>query len=104
MKKSVSLLSNLLVSSTLFWGVPVAQGDELGSEESLKVPAVSADYCHMQFPPMREDSLSWVRPVLDDSTTASIDFYGSCDHDPLGIDEIKAQRRVTFRGIYEDTE
>jgi len=53
---------------------------------------------------MREDSLSWARPVLDDSTTASIDFYGACDHDPLGIDEVKAQRRVTFRGIYGDSE
>ena len=104
MKRSVSLLSNLLVSSTLFWGVPMAHGDELGPGVNLTVPAIDAGYCHMQFPPMREDSLSWARPVLDDSTTASINFYGSCDHDPLGIDEIKAQRRVTFRGIYEGGE
>ena len=104
MKKSVSLLSNLLLSSTLFWGVPLAHGEEIGSEESLKVPAVSADYCHMQFPAMREDSLSWARPVFEENAVNSVDFYGSCDHDPLGIDEIKTQRRVTFREIYGDSE
>ena len=56
MKKSVSLLSNLLLSSTLFWGVPMAYGEELGSGQVVRVPANSASYCHMKFPPMREDS------------------------------------------------
>ena len=93
MKKSVSLLSNLVLSSTLFWGVPMAQGEELSSGESVKVPAENASYCHMKFPPMREDSLSWSRPVLDDSATHTIDFYGPCDHDPLGNEEIRVQRR-----------
>jgi len=34
MKKSVSLLSNLLVSSTLFWGVPMAQGTNLALKKA----------------------------------------------------------------------
>jgi hypothetical protein len=104
MKKSVSLLANLLLSSTLFWGVPMAYGEELGSGQVVRVPADSASYCHMKFPPMRQDSLSWTQPVLDDSSTAIIDFYGSCDHDPLGNDEITVQRRLQFRGIYGDSE
>ncbi len=115
MKKSVSLLSNLLVSSTLFWGVPMAYGEELGSGQVVRVPATDASYCHMKFPPIREDThmkfppiredtLSWSRPVLDDSSTAFIDFYGPCDHDPLGNDEIKAQRRLKFGGTYGDSE
>ena len=33
MKKIVSLVSNLLLSSTLFWGVPLAYGEELNSDE-----------------------------------------------------------------------
>jgi hypothetical protein len=53
---------------------------------------------------MREDSLSWAQPVLDDSSTAIIDFYGPCDYDPLGKDEIRAQRRLKFRGTYGDSE
>jgi hypothetical protein len=104
MKRSVSLLSNLLVSSTLFWGVPMAYGEELGSGQVVRVPATDASYCHMKFPPIREDTLSWSRPVLDDSSTAFIDFYGPCDHDPLGNDEIKAQRRLKFGGTYGDSE
>ncbi len=77
MKKSVSLLANLLMSSTLFWGVPMAHGEELGPGEVLRVPATDAGYCHMKFPPMREDSLSWARPVLDDSSTALIESGGT---------------------------
>ena len=61
-EKSVSLLSHLLLSSTLFWGVPMAQGEVLDSGEILRVPAESASYCHMTFPAMREDSLSWAHP------------------------------------------
>jgi hypothetical protein len=56
MKKSVSLLANLLLSSTLFWGVPMAYGEELGSGQVVRVPANSASYCHMKFPPMREST------------------------------------------------
>jgi hypothetical protein len=104
MKKSVSLLSNLLLSSSLFWGVATAQGEQVTLGEILKVPSSEAGYCHMQFPPMREDSLSWTRPVLNETAPASIDFYGPCDHDPLGTDEIQAQRRVLLRGIFEDSE
>jgi hypothetical protein len=80
------------------------QSEELTLGEILKVPSSEAGYCHMKFPPMREDSLSWTWPVLNESARASIDFYGPCDHDPLGTDEIQTQRRVMLRGIFEDGE
>jgi hypothetical protein len=51
---------------------------------------------------MREDSLSWERPVLDSTTGNIIDFYGPCDYDPTGVDEIRAQRRVLLHGNFED--
>jgi hypothetical protein len=104
MKKSVSLLSNLLLSSTLLLGVPMAHGEELSSGQVVKVPATNASYCHMKFPPMREDSLSWKQPVFDDSSSAIIDFYGSCDYDPLGNDEIRVQRRLKLHGLYGDSD
>lgn len=51
-------------------------------------------YCHLTFPAIREDTLSWDCPVLKDPSSGDIiDFYGSCDHDPLGKDEIASQRR-----------
>jgi hypothetical protein len=51
-------------------------------------------YCHLTFPAIREDTLSSNRPVLKDPSEGDIiDFYGSCDHDPLGKDEIQSQRQ-----------
>lgn len=93
MKKTISLLSNLLLSSTLFWGVPTVEANEIVEKEV----ADFAGYCHMKFPPMREATLSWDRPELNENAEKSIDFYGPCDHDPTGIDEIKAQRSMLLR-------
>ena len=100
MKRNISLVTNLLLSSTLFWGVPTADGQE----GVVRIPAEITSYCHMKFPMIREDTLFSVSPTLNESAGNIIDFYGSCDHDPLGVDEIKAQRRVLRRGIYEDGE
>jgi hypothetical protein len=104
MKTSVSLMFNVLVASMLFLFVPTAPGQDLGSGAILKVPAEAGAYCHMKFPAMLEDSLSWTHPGFDDGTVSTVDFYGSCDHDPFGIDEIKTERRVRLRGIYGDGE
>jgi hypothetical protein len=98
MKKSVSLLSNLLLSSTLFWAVPSVEADEMIS----MVPTDTTAYCHLKFPAMREDTLSWQQPVLDPLSGNIVDFYGPCDYDPTGVDEIRAQRRVILRGDFED--
>ena len=51
-------------------------------------------YCHMKFPAIEERTLSWKRPVLKDPNEGDIiDFYGPCDHDPLGKEEIQSQKR-----------
>ncbi len=97
-KRIISLLVNLLLSSTLFWGVPVANGDEA----PFKVPADTSTYCHMKFPPLREDTLTWNQPVLDENAGNIIDFYGPCDHDPMGQDEINVQRNVLLREIEQE--
>src|SRR3954469_12821585 len=98
MKKTLSLLTNLILSSSLFWGVSVAGGQEI-----LSVPAESSGYCHLKFPTIRDDTLFSATPVLNDSSS-SIDFYGSCDHDPLGTDEIRTQKEMLLRGSLADGE
>jgi len=51
------------------------------------------NYCHIKYPAIREETLFWDRPVLKDASSGDvIDFYGRCDHDPLGREEILAQR------------
>lgn len=57
-----------------------------------------SSYCHMKFPAIREDTLSWDRPVLKDGSDSEgdlIDFYGPCDYDPLGKEQVQAQRADT---------
>jgi hypothetical protein len=98
MTKTISLLANLLLSSTLFWGVPAANGEEVIQKEAIE----SSSYCHMKFPPMLENTLSWDRPVLNENAGNIIDFYGPCDHDPTGAEEVQVQRREFLRRYVDD--
>jgi len=58
-----------------------------------KVPDSTGKFCHLKFPAIKEETLYWDRPVLKDPSQGDIiDFYGSCNHDPLGKEEIQRQR------------
>ena len=53
----------------------------------------SGKFCHLKFPAVREDTLFSNRPVLKDAREGDlIDFHGPCDHDPLGMEEIRRQQ------------
>ena len=101
MKRSV--LSTLLLSSALLWG-GATYGQVSLSGEMLVVPAESTAYCHTPFPAMREDRLAWARPVFDDGTVYAVDFDGSCNHAPLGLQEIKPTGHVIPSGISGEVE
>jgi hypothetical protein len=75
-----------------------------GQETTVKVPADTTSYCHMKFPPIREDTLFSANPVLNESAGNIIDFYGPCEHDPLGKDEIRVQRDLLLRGSLSDSD
>ena len=98
MKKTISLLSYLLLSSIVFWGVPRVEANELVESEA----ADFAGYCHMKFAPMSESTLSWGQPELNTEAEKSIDFYGPCDYDPTGAAEVKAQRSILLRDLSGD--
>lgn len=59
--------------------------------ELFKEVAEAGSYCHIKFPAIREETLSEATPDLTTSGDL-IDFYGSCDHDPVGKDEVQSQR------------
>ena len=90
MKKINSLLSSLLLTGTLVSNaVPVSAAEGIIS----KIPDASGKYCSMKFPAIREETLNWLRPVLKDPRDGDIiDFFGPCDHDPLGKEEIERQK------------
>ena len=58
----------------------------------LKDVSTEGSYCHMKFPAIVKRTLGSNRPVLKDASSGDIiDFYGPCNHDPLGKDEIHSQ-------------
>jgi hypothetical protein len=97
MKKSMTILPNLALVATLFWSLPTVEAEELVIKHAVEPGA----YCHMKFPPMREDTLSWEQPVLDENAGNIIDFYGPCDYDPMGVEERNRQRGFRFHGDRE---
>jgi hypothetical protein len=90
MKIATSFLAALLFVSSLGASSAFAAAEGVISNAVL----TPGSYCHLTFPAIREETLSWDRPVLKDPSEGDIiDYYGSCDHDPLGQDEIARQRQ-----------
>ena len=63
-----------------------------------KVPDSSGMFCNLKFPAIKEGTLSSNRPVLKDlSENDIVDFYGPCDYDPLGKEEVQRQKGDIYR-------
>ena len=90
MKIATSFLAAVLLVGSFGTSDALAAAEGVISNATL----TPGSYCHLTFPAIREDTLSWDRPVLKSASSGDIiDFYGSCDHDPLGKDEITSQKR-----------
>jgi hypothetical protein len=67
---------------------------------------IPGSYCHLTFPAIRSETLSSDRPVLKDPSEGDIvDFYGPCDTDPVGQDQVlqqKQDRQRRWRQEYSD--
>lgn len=62
----------------------------------FKQELTPGSYCHLKFPAIHDETLAGDHPVLKDSSDgAIIDFYGECDEDPLGKDQVQEQRLNT---------
>jgi hypothetical protein len=92
-------LATLALVASLGSSAAFAAADGVISNATL----TPGSYCHLTFPAVREETLSWDRPVLKDASSGDIiDFYGPCDHDPLGKDEIASQRRQAVERWFEN--
>lgn len=88
-RSSLLLTGTMALISSVLWA---AEGVIYRSPDS------AGEFCHLKFPAIREDTLSWNRPVLKDPSEGDIiDFYGRCDHDPLGRAEVLRQRSEARR-------
>ena len=59
-------------------------------------------YCHLRFPAIRPSTLGLDKPQLRPATSKDIiDFYGPCDTDPLGKEQIQSQKETHFERMSE---
>ena len=73
-------------------GVVGSSGVAAAVDGVISKNALDSGYCHLKFPAIDEASLSTKHPFLKSPNSGDIvDFYGSCDHEPLGKNEINAQ-------------
>ena len=89
MKIVTSFVGSMLLVGSLGTSAVFSAAPGVISNEVI-TPGV---YCHLTFPAIREETLSGDRPVLKDPSSGDmIDFYGPCDTDPLGKDQVRKQR------------
>jgi hypothetical protein len=89
MKIARSFLAALLLTGTLG-----ALNNAIAQDGIVSKDDASADsYCHEKFPAIRQSTLGDDQPALKNSSTGDvIDFYGPCDENPAGKDQVQTQR------------
>jgi hypothetical protein len=87
MKNIKSLMSVVFLTGALGLSAVSVGAESIISKDAL----ADGSYCHMKFESIRENTLASSQPVLKD-TDDIIDFYGPCNHDPLGKEEIQSQK------------
>ena len=89
MKIATSFLAALLFTGTLGALNNAIAEDGILSKDQL----TGTSYCHEKFPAIRQSTLDDSQPALKDSSTGDvIDFYGPCDENPIGNDQVQAQK------------
>ena len=89
----VKKIKNFLFITALSAGVFASAGVHAADSGITTIPAVEGSYCHMRFPALRSSTLASRNPQLKGARSGDIiDYYGACDHDPQGRDEVTSQR------------
>jgi hypothetical protein len=89
MKIATSFLAALLFTGTL-----AALNNAIAEDGMIsKDPSSAGSYCHEKFAAIREATLGDAKPALQNPSTGEvIDFYGPCDENPVGKDQVQTQR------------
>jgi hypothetical protein len=96
------VLSVLTLATTI---AASAAGVYAADNRVVSVPEQDGSYCHMQFPAIQSSTLASRHPALKSGQSGDVvDYYGSCDHDPVGRDEVISQRHDEERRWQNDYE
>jgi len=91
-------LARASLTALLFIGAWGASSHALGEDSKAPGPQgvlmkdayAVGSYCHDKVPAISESSLAGDHPAL--SSEEKIDYYGPCNQDPLGKDQLTKQR------------
>jgi hypothetical protein len=109
MKHIQSCLSLLLLAEVMGY-TPIAVSAEAPNQPKGVKPGVigavalnrDGTYCHLRFPAIQGRTLGTDKPRLKPATTKDIiDYYGACDHDPVGKEEVESQKQLQEERKYE---
>ena len=65
-----------------------------------KAELTPGSYCNIKFPAIDETTLNSDDPVLKSPSSGDvIDFYGPCDENPTGPDQVESQKQDLERSI-----
>ena len=94
-KNSKVVVLSAILAASMGFGVARAWAveDVVSKDVIAATPLGGEDsYCHLKFPAIEPSSLGSDHPVLQSADTGDmVDYYGPCDHDPLGKEEISKQ-------------
>ena len=103
MKSVGTTLSLLVLASSLEGSAIAASAPETVMIPKGVKPGVigaialneSSNFCHLRFPAIRPSTLDSDKPELKSATSGDIiDYYGPCDHDPVGKEEVAYQKKL----------
>jgi len=102
MKNVKTLLATLILLGNI-----TASGTALAADGILsKTEDVPGSYCHEKFPAIEGRTLASDDPVLKSADSGDvIDYYGPCNENPLGQDQVQEQKieqRHRWSSNYED--
>jgi hypothetical protein len=103
--KRVQLSLSVLVLAGMMGYIPItasAQAPGPHQPKGVKPGVLGAvalnregSYCHLRFPAIRPSTLASDKPQLKPATTGDIiDFYGPCDYNPVGKEEVLRQKQM----------
>ena len=96
-----------LLAALILLGNITASGTALAADGIIsKTEDVPGSYCHEKFPAITGRSLASDDPVLKSQTSGDvIDYYGPCNENPVGQDQVQEQKldyQHRWANDYED--
>ncbi|HTN69506.1 MAG TPA: hypothetical protein VMO00_00275 [Methylomirabilota bacterium] len=96
-KNAKPVFCAVVLATTFAMGVPQVRASDDGILS--KTAESDGGYCHLTFPAIRPETLGTEHPQLKSPAEGDIiDFYGPCDHDPLGKEEVESQEQDQLVG------